>query len=384
MGNYTMRLVYLFVVFLTIGAPLAARAGIADEAEAMAQQVPKRIYATSADAAWARSGLLSFDALVRELAGADVVFLGEQHDDPATHRLQLELLKALDRARYSAVTLAMEQFERDVQPVLDDYLAGRIDEEQFLASGRPWPNYDRDYRPLVEYCRAHGLPVIAGNIPRPLASRIAKEGFQAAWDGYTPEERTWVARETTHPQDSYWGLFEMVMGGHGEGAMDEEMVKSFYAAQCIKDDTMAESIQLQLLSRPYRQVIHTNGSFHSDYGLGTAARIQWRLPEARVVVIAIRPVDSWQECDPLTEALPAAAAVLEGDDSQPHGTPLGDYVIFVPGPDFGSDEVVSYPAPPEEPALEMPMAMPPKQEGNGEGEKPAMPMPPPEEDKQDQ
>jgi len=366
MGVIKRRLAYVVIAVLSIGVPLAAQAGIADEAEAMAQRVPKRIFATSADSAWSRSGLLSFDALVRELAGADVVFLGEQHDDPATHRLQLELLKALDQARYNAVTLALEQFERDVQPVLDDYLAGRIDEEQFLATGRPWPNYERDYRPLVEYCRAHGLPVVAGNIPRPLASKIAKEGFETAWESYTPEERVWVARETTHPKDSYWGLFNMAMGGHGEGAMDEEMVEKFYAAQCIKDDTMAESIQLQLLSRPYRQVVHTNGSFHSDYGLGTAARIRWRLPEARVVVIAIRPVASWQECDPLAEALPSAAAVLEEDAVQPHGTPLGEYVIFVPGPDFGSDEVVSYPEPPEEPEMEMPMPMPPPAEDKGE------------------
>lgn len=381
MGRVIHWLAYGVIVMLFSGIPLVAQAGIADEAEAMAKQVPKRIYATGGESAWSRSGLRSFDALVRELAGADVVFLGEQHDDLATHRLQLELLQALDQARFSSVTLAMEQFERDVQAVLDDYLAGRIDEEQFLADSRPWPNYERDYRPLVEYCRAGGLPVIAGNIPRPLASRIAKEGFEAAWAGFTDEERTWTAHQTTHPKDDYWGLFQMAMGGHGEGAMDEAMVESFYAAQCIKDDTMAESIQLQLVSRPYRQVIHTNGSFHSDYGLGTAARVRWRLPEARVVVIAIRPVASWQECDPLAEALPGAAAVLQEGGVEHHGAPLGDYVIFVPGPDFAGDEVVNYPPPSEEPAEELAMPMPSKQEDGGEGGKPAMPMPPPEKDK---
>jgi hypothetical protein len=74
--------------------------------------------------------------------------------------------------------------------------------------------------------------------------------------------------------------------------------------------------------------------------------------------------------------MPAAAATLKGED-QPHGQPLADYVIFVPGEEFGSDEVVSYPPPPEEPEMQMPMPMPKQEDGDGE-EVPAMPMPPPE------
>ena len=38
---------------------------------------------------------------------------------------------------------------RDVQGVLDDYLAGRIDEAEFLSGSRPWQNYRTGYRPLT-------------------------------------------------------------------------------------------------------------------------------------------------------------------------------------------------------------------------------------------
>lgn len=62
--------------------------------------------------------------MIDRLARADVVFVGEQHDDPETHRAEADLLDAIGR-RGRPVVLSLEMFERDVQPVVDDYLAGR-------------------------------------------------------------------------------------------------------------------------------------------------------------------------------------------------------------------------------------------------------------------
>src|SRR5690349_22509367 len=47
-----------------------------------------------------------------------------------------------------------EMFERDVQPALDAYLAGRLSEKDFRAQSRPWGNYDTAYRPLIERAKA--------------------------------------------------------------------------------------------------------------------------------------------------------------------------------------------------------------------------------------
>ena len=124
----------------------------------------------------------------------------------------------LHGAREGRVALSLEQFERDVQGALDAYLSGQLDEQAFLKQARPWPNYDPDYRRLIEFCKAHGVSVCAANIPRPLASRIAKLGFDAAWAGYTPEERAWIADETIAPKDEYFTLFSKVMTGGGDGA----------------------------------------------------------------------------------------------------------------------------------------------------------------------
>ena len=57
--------------------------------------------------------------------------------------------------------MTLEMFERDVQPLLDQYLAGNISEKNFLDGARPWDRYTTDYRPMVELARVHGWPVIA-------------------------------------------------------------------------------------------------------------------------------------------------------------------------------------------------------------------------------
>ncbi len=64
------------------------------------------------------------------------------------------------------------------------------------------------------------------------------------------------------------------------------MTDRFYEAQCAKDEAMAESIV-----RAYEAagggtiLLHVNGAFHSNFGLGTAARVKRRAPKLRTAVI---------------------------------------------------------------------------------------------------
>jgi uncharacterized iron-regulated protein len=80
-----------------------------------------------------------FETPAAEAVRADAVLLGEQHDYPGTHRMELALLQAVARRRGNVV-LTLEMFERDVQPILNQYLAGTVAEDVFLAGSRPWRN----------------------------------------------------------------------------------------------------------------------------------------------------------------------------------------------------------------------------------------------------
>jgi uncharacterized iron-regulated protein len=185
-------------------------------------------------------------------------------------------------------------FERDVQPRLDAYLAGALGEPEFLQASRPWKNYAADYRPLVELARARGWPVLASDVPRPLASLVGRAGL-AALDTLNPETRAQVAETIACPEDHYFEAFVKLMGdltAHGPAPASGEDPKArmarMYQAQCIKDETMGESVARAW--RPGRLVVHYNGSFHSDFRLGTAERARRRAPPAQLLVVTALPV----------------------------------------------------------------------------------------------
>src|SRR6185437_372239 len=117
-----------------------------------------------ADVSGTSPSLIGVDQAADLLKDYDVIFLGEWHDHPGNHLAEMALFRAIHQ-RAPRVALSMEQFERDVQPVLDDYMAGRIGEENLMSRGRAWSNYAESYRPLVEYAKENGLHVIAAEAP---------------------------------------------------------------------------------------------------------------------------------------------------------------------------------------------------------------------------
>jgi uncharacterized iron-regulated protein len=101
-----------------------------------------------------------------------IIFIGEEHGSRVSHHAELTILRGLAE-RDSNLVLALEMFERDVQDVLEAYLKGKITEKKFLKQARPWPNYPKDYRPLIEFAKKKGIPVIAANAPRRAAAAVA-------------------------------------------------------------------------------------------------------------------------------------------------------------------------------------------------------------------
>jgi len=228
---------------------------------------------------------VSVEAAAADLATADVVVLGEMHGVRGVHRVHWQLIEAM-HSRRPEMVIAMEMFERDVQGILLKYLGGVIDEATFLADARPWPGYDTDYRWVIEFARSNGVVVLAANAPRKLARAVAQGGIEAV--AGNPH----VARATTAPEDSYWDAFVDAMQGHGNMSGPGSLQR-FYAAQCLKDDTMAESIVDYLEehrgSKPLAVLIC--GKMHSDYGRGAVARIRSRMPSLDIRVVSCETVD---------------------------------------------------------------------------------------------
>lgn len=180
-------------------------------------------------------------------------------------------------------------FERDVQPALDAYLQGKSDEAAFLKTARPWSNYKTDYRPLVEFARVNGIPIAASNVPQALASKVGKEGLAALKDA--PPDQFAALVQT--PRDEAWLRFQGVMkamgGAHGGMTMDDATIARFYEAQCLRDETMAESITRLWNPASGSLILHLNGQFHSDFGDGIPRRVLWRRPRLKIIIVSIMP-----------------------------------------------------------------------------------------------
>lgn len=129
--------------------------------------------------------------MLAEAVESDVVLLGECHDDPIAHSIEAFVLISL-AARRDKCGLSLEMFERDVQPVLDEYLAGLVREGDLLQDARPWANYRDDYRVLIEFAKEVGLPVIAANAPRRYVGAVGRRAGVLEQAGWPLEVATWL------------------------------------------------------------------------------------------------------------------------------------------------------------------------------------------------
>lgn len=256
---------------------------------------PHRVYDVAADR------FIDFETLVTRAAAADIVFFGERHGHVPGHRMQHALLESL--ARRGSATLSLEMFERDVQHVVDAYLAGTVDHPAFLAGSRPWSRYFPDYHPLVETARAHDWNVVAANLPRQLAAGIAQDGLDvlATLDA---AHRALAAADMVCPDDDYRARFVREMSRHpsadASSDADGELVRQqrYYEAQCARDETMAESIAGAAARGATRPIVHVTGAFHSDHGDGIPSRLLRRMPELKIVSLTSVPVADLDAADP--------------------------------------------------------------------------------------
>jgi len=264
--------------------------------------------------------------LDRALASADVVLLGEQHDNADHHRLQQQILARLVRSG-GHPAVAFEQLDLDRQDAVDAVLASRsgspADRATAIAEAvawdkSGWPPF-ATYRPLFEEAIAAGLPVRAANLSRANLHDLFAPGSRATAKGPSLFALT----------DAERASMEADIAESHCGYASPQLVASMVEAQRRRDDAMATALgkafNLATLApdgAPTRAgAVLICGFGHARRDYGVPRYLAHSRPRLRVVSIAF------------LEVMPDALT-LAGYANALHTAQLPfDYVTFTPRAD---------------------------------------------------
>jgi uncharacterized iron-regulated protein len=218
---------------------------------------------------------VSLVQMLQVAADSRIVYVGETHDNPASHRLELQILQGLEERHPGKVALGLEMFSRSQQPSLDLWVAGKLDEKEFLKLARWFDNWKMDfsyYRDLLVFARERKIPVVALNAEQSMVREVRSKTL-AELSAY--EKSQLPAFDQTDPYQR--GMAEGIFRGHNHGKMQ---IEDFLRAQTLWDETMAESAAHYLASPQGkgRQLLVVAGSNHVAYGFGIPRRVFRRLP----------------------------------------------------------------------------------------------------------
>jgi uncharacterized iron-regulated protein len=221
--------------------------------------------------------VIEYKQLLNELKNADVVFLGEYHDQPLSHWLQVALIKDLYEIHRANLKIGAEMFERDNQIIIDEYFGGIITQKKFEEESRFWKNYKSDYKAIVEFCKTNQIPFYATNAPGRYVNAVYNQGIDVI-DKLSPEALKFLPTQPIHFNMEVACYSKMIqdMGGHGGD-------KIAYA-QAVRDASMAEIIENNY--QPGTKFVHLNGTYHSDYHEGIVYYLKRIKPELKILVLS--------------------------------------------------------------------------------------------------
>lgn len=211
--------------------------------------------------------------LAEQLADERLVYVGETHTAYADHLMQLEVLRGM-ASRPQGLALGVEWFQSRFQPVLDDYLAGRIDEAEMLRRSEYYDRWRFDYRlyrPIIRFARDNGIPIIALNASAELTSAIRRKGINEL-----PAELRKELPDSYDVRDKqYEALLRETFRLH-DREDNEDAFRRFVEVQLTWDESMAQRVAAYLQDNPDGRILVLAGRGHIGGRSGIPNRVSRR------------------------------------------------------------------------------------------------------------
>lgn len=201
--------------------------------------------------------MATLDQLLAELADAPLILLGEKHDNPDHHALQLWLLQALEARRaQGGVVLEMLTVNQQeaVNQIQNQARAGVMPADMPAAldwhKGWDWQQYDD----LVTHLVQQSYPLFAGNLNRDALMDIYRNPPELIGTASTRDDVT-------------LRLSEQIRESHCN-KLPETQLPAMLAVQQQRDRSLA----LVMLAAP-RPALLIAGAYHVRYDLGVPLHI---------------------------------------------------------------------------------------------------------------
>ncbi|QXE89474.1 ChaN family lipoprotein [Geomonas subterranea] len=224
---------------------------------------------------------VSLTQLAAAAAASQVVLVGESHDEPYHHDLQLTLLRLLDGAR-RPIAIGLEMMQSDCQKTLDDWVEGTLGEpEMQQAFERNWTGWQM-YRDIFLFAREKRIPMVALNVPLAIVRTVSRDGFAAL----TPEERKGLPPGTscdlTNPQIAF---LRKSFGAVAHHMQNGKRFDFFCEAQTVRNSGMALNIIRYRDQEPGRTVVVLTGTWHAvKYAIPEQLQRLGSLPAPTVIL----------------------------------------------------------------------------------------------------
>jgi uncharacterized iron-regulated protein len=225
---------------------------------------------------------LPLDQLATQLATKRVVFVGEIHDRYDHHLNQFEIIRRLHELDPN-MAIGVEYFQQPFQAQVDDYIAGRIPENEFLRATEYYQRWGYDYRlyaPIFRYAREQHILVRALNVPTALASAVAKVGIAVL----SEKQRADLPREIEPADEAYRSRLHKAFEAHPGLKPDD--FNHFVEAQRVWDEGMAESAAAYLNANVGRRLVVLAGAEHVAFGSGIPKSLERRTKATYTIVLS--------------------------------------------------------------------------------------------------
>jgi len=212
------------------------------------------------------------------LVKARVVYLGETHDRIEDHQAQLVIIREMQRQN-PKIAIALEMFQRPFQSVLDQYVAGKLTEEELIEQteyNQRWRFPWEYYAPIVRLAKENKLQLLALNTPTEVTRKVATQGLESL----TPDEKKHIPplAEIRTDNVAYRKMLLEIYQQHQKAELgNSNAFERFLQAQILWDETMAEKIAEFVKTNPDYQVVVLAGTGHLVYGHGIPSRVERRL-----------------------------------------------------------------------------------------------------------